>query len=101
MSRLSRGADVCVVGAGIVGLAAADALRRSGVDVVCLERGRAGCGQSAGLTRTLRHLHDAQRLVQTAKAARRGWEKWEPEAGPQLLGDEGELEVPVLDANDA
>ena len=101
MSRLSRGADVCVVGAGIVGLAAADALRRSGVDVVCLERGRAGCGQSAGLTRTFRHLHDDQRLVQLAKEARRAWKEWEGEGGQQLLGEEGVLEVPASDAHAA
>ncbi|TMK98048.1 MAG: FAD-dependent oxidoreductase [Actinobacteria bacterium] len=93
------GADVAVVGAGILGLAAADALRRAGADVVGLERGEAGFGQSAGLTRSFRHIHDDQRLVELAKEARRGWKQWEAEAGGRLLGEEGVLEVPATDAH--
>src|SRR5437588_810040 len=97
----TRRTEVCVVGAGIVGLAAADALRRAGADVVCMERGLAGHGQSAGLTRTFRHLHDDRRLVELAKEARRGLSEWERESGRRLLGEEGVLEVPAAHAHTA
>jgi sarcosine oxidase len=88
-----RGVEVAVVGAGIVGLAAADALARSGVNVVCLERGAPGSGQSAGMTRIFRHLHWRPELVGLAREARAGWAEWESRAGRRLIGDEGTLLV--------
>ena len=44
-----------VVGAGIVGLAAAHALRARGADVTLYESGPPGGGQSAGQGRIFRH----------------------------------------------
>jgi sarcosine oxidase len=80
-----------VVGAGVVGLAACDALARRGVDVCCLERGEPGQGQSAGLARGFRHLHAEPALIRRAVAAREGWRAWEERSGLTLLGREGAL----------
>jgi sarcosine oxidase len=82
---------VAVVGAGIVGLAAADALVRAGVDVVCFEAAEPGSGQSAGHTRVFRHIHDRADLVELVSRARRGWDEWGELAGEPLVGDEGVL----------
>lgn len=87
----SSTSDVCVVGGGIVGLAAAFALRARGVDVVCMERATAGDGQSAGRTRQFRHLHADPELTTLAIHSRPLWRRWEAEFGLALLGDEGAL----------
>ncbi|MQA84673.1 MAG: FAD-dependent oxidoreductase [Streptosporangiales bacterium] len=42
-----RGADVVVIGAGVIGLAAAGELRRAGVDSVVVLEGRGGVGQGS------------------------------------------------------
>src|SRR6185503_9933968 len=83
-------AEVAVVGAGIVGLAAADALARAGVDALCFEAAEPGRGQSAGYTRVFRHAHDRADLVELVSCARRGWDEWSELAGESLVGDEGE-----------
>lgn len=88
---MRRSADVVVVGAGIVGLAAAHALVRRGLDVLCVERGRPGAGQSAGETRIFRHLHEDDALVRLACAARGAWRGWEDELGLALTGPDGVL----------
>jgi sarcosine oxidase len=82
---------VAVVGAGIVGLAAADALARAGAEVVCFEVAEPGSGQSAGYTRVFRHVHDRAELVGLAHRARRGWDEWSDLSGQQLVGNEGVL----------
>lgn len=79
------------MGAGIVGLAAAHALARRGVDVLCVERGRPGAGQSAGETRIFRHLHEDDALVALACEARAAWRGWEDELGLALTGPDGVL----------
>jgi sarcosine oxidase len=84
-------ADVAVVGAGIVGLAAADALARAGVDVRCFEAAEPGSGQSAGYTRVFRHVHDRAGLVDLATRARRRWDDWGELAARPLIGAEGVL----------
>jgi sarcosine oxidase len=94
-------ADVAVVGAGIVGLAAADALARRGAEVVVLERGEPGAGQSAGSARGFRHLHATAEQIADAVAARRLWDAWSARAGEPLVGTEGALRLggdPAADA---
>jgi sarcosine oxidase len=87
------GVDAVVVGGGIVGLATADALQRRGADVVCLEAGVPGAGQSAGQTRIFRHSHEDVGLVRDAVEALELWRGWERRAGRRLVGDEGALLV--------
>jgi sarcosine oxidase len=87
----ARTAEVAVVGAGIIGLAAADALALEGVDVRCFEPAAPGSGQSAGLTRVFRHIHETAELVALAREARHGWDEWSGRAGTSLLGNEGVL----------
>ena len=84
-------AEVAVIGGGIVGLAAADALARAGADVRCFESAEPGSGQSAGYTRVFRHAHDRADLVELVIRARRGWDEWSELAGRPLIGDEGVL----------
>ena len=83
--------EVVVVGAGIIGLSTACALRRRGVDSRLFEVGAPGSGQSAGRTRVFRHGHDDERLVRLVVRARREWERLEDELGASLLGRQGVL----------
>jgi sarcosine oxidase len=83
--------DVCVIGAGVVGLAAAANLLDRGLDVACFERSEPGQGQSAGRTRQFRHLHREPELIELAVRAREGWLRWERRFGRTLLGQEGAL----------
>lgn len=81
--------DVAVVGAGIVGLATAYAVRRAGASVTVYESGQPGGGQSAGRSRIFRHAHDDPRLVEMAVTARRIWRDWEDDFGVELISDDG------------
>lgn len=83
--------DVCIVGAGVIGLAAAVSLRDRGVEVACFERSAPGHGQSAGRTRQFRHLHGTPELIDLAVQARHGWLRWEERFARTLLGSEGAL----------
>jgi sarcosine oxidase len=85
--------DVAVVGGGIVGLAAADALARRGADVVLLERFTPGSGQSAGAARGFRHLHATAGQIAEAVRARTLWDDWSARAGEPLVGEEGALRL--------
>ena len=87
----ARTAEVLVVGGGVVGLAAANALLDAGVDVRCLERAEPGGGQSAGYVRVFRHVHDRADLVELIRGAREGWDGWSGRAGTPLIGPEGVL----------
>lgn len=82
---------VAVVGAGVVGLAAACALRRAGAEVRCFERAEPGQAESAGLTRIFRHAHGDPAMVDLALRARAAWRAWEQRSGRRLVGDEGLL----------
>src|SRR4029077_108646 len=56
LARSALAPGVCVVGAGISGLAVADALVRDGLDVLVVDRGTVGGGQTA---RSSAHLASA------------------------------------------
>lgn len=90
---MGRTPDVAVVGGGIIGLGVADALVRRGADVVLLERGEPGDGQSAGAARGFRHLHATREQILDAVRARSAWDTWSERAGEPLVGDEGALRL--------
>lgn len=82
---------VAVVGAGVVGLAAARALERLGYNCLVFEKGAPGGGQSAGESRIFRHAHADPRQFELALAARRDWQEWEREFGAQLISSDGAM----------
>jgi sarcosine oxidase len=98
--------DVAVVGAGIVGLATAYALRDRGASVRIFERGVPGNGQSGGDARLFRHAHDDPRLVALAIESRALYREWEERLGAALVSDGGavllgppaERRLPALEA---
>jgi sarcosine oxidase len=77
---------IAVVGAGVVGLSAAYALRRYPVTVRCYEAGEPMGGRSRGGTRIFRLAHDTPSLVSYAARAREGWRRWERTAGETFIG---------------
>jgi sarcosine oxidase len=83
--------DVAIVGAGIVGLSTARALRDRGLHVTVYERHAPGCGQSAGGTRIFRLNHADGRLIGLAQRAQRIWRRWEDEYDVSLVGRDGVL----------
>ncbi len=90
---MARTPDVAVVGGGIIGLGVADALGRRGAEVVLLERGEPGAGQSAGAARGFRHLHATREQIVDAVRARSAWDAWSARAGEALVGEEGALRL--------
>jgi len=78
-----------VVGAGIVGLATAYALRERGASVHVYERGTPGAEQSGGDSRVFRHAHDDPRLVDSARTSRTIYREWEDELGVELVSADG------------
>ena len=98
---MARTPDVAVAGGGIIGLAVADALARRGADVVVLERGVPGTGQSAGAARGFRHLHATAEQIADAVRARALWDGWSVRAGEPLVGAEGALRLGGDVAGDA
>jgi sarcosine oxidase len=80
---------IAVVGAGVVGLAAAYELVRDGHEVRCFEAARPMGARSAGDTRIFRLAHASPGLVDWAARARRGWDAWSRAAGAPLVGPQG------------
>src|ERR1700735_1746717 len=79
--------DVAIVGAGLLGLAAARALAAAGRDVVVLEQaavGHPGSG-SKGSCRIFRLGYDDPGYVTAARRARGLWHELEAESGRQIL----------------
>ncbi|GAA0245478.1 FAD-binding oxidoreductase [Cryptosporangium japonicum] len=77
-----------VIGAGIVGLSTAYALRRYPVTVRVFDRAAPMTGRSRGGTRIFRYAHDTPALVRYAARAREGWNRWERTSGQVLIGAE-------------
>lgn len=86
---------VAVVGAGVMGLAAAHALVRAGHDVVVHERFRLGHdrGSSHGRSRIFRLAYADADWVRLAQEALAGWRELEAESGEELLVLDGLLEI--------
>jgi sarcosine oxidase len=86
---------VAVVGAGIMGSAAAYALARDGGDVTFYEQFEVGHtrGSSHGRSRIVRLAYPEVEFVELAKEAFAGWRELEDEAGVELLELNGLLEL--------
>ncbi|HZE04088.1 MAG TPA: FAD-dependent oxidoreductase [Solirubrobacteraceae bacterium] len=84
-------ADVIVVGAGVLGLAAAYELRRAGHTVRVVSADVPGSRQSAGLSRIFRLAHADGPLTEAAARSLGLWEEWEAAAGAPLLDRTGLL----------
>lgn len=85
--------EVAVVGAGVVGLCAAYALRERGVAVRVYEQGRPGNAQSGGASRVFRHAHDDPRMVVAARAARALWTEWGERLGVETVSGDGAIAI--------
>lgn len=103
----SKTYDVAVVGAGVMGSAAARALAEAGRDTVVLEKYHLGHdrGGSHGGTRLFRLAHDDEEHMLLATRARLMWESLEQVSGEDLLDVTGgvdhgvdPLEVEVFSA---
>ena len=88
-------AEVVVVGAGIMGSAAAYALARQGRDVLVVEQFQVGNkhGSSHGRSRIVRLAYPEVEFVELAREAIAGWRELEQESGHELLELNGLLEV--------
>lgn len=87
--------DVAVIGAGVMGLAAAHALQRAGCSVVVyeqFERGHAR-GSSHGRSRIFRLAYPEPEWVRLAQEALAGWRDLERETGELLLELNGLVEI--------
>jgi sarcosine oxidase len=87
------GPEVAVVGAGVVGLATADALMQRGASVVVYERAVPGNGQSGGESRIFRHIHWDRRLAGFALEGAGLWREWERRFDRELLSAIGVLSL--------
>src|SRR5438552_16206003 len=84
---MAERADVVVVGAGVMGLAAARALARAGREPLVLEQFRVGHthGSSHGATRIFRLAYEESEWVRLAQEALPLWRELEAESGETLL----------------
>ena len=93
--------DVILVGAGVVGLAAAFELRRQGRHVTVLSADIPGSVQSRGLTRIFRLSHADGPLTDAAARSLELWREWEQLAGETLLAPVGLLLTGDMSDRDA
>jgi sarcosine oxidase len=95
-----RTADVLVVGAGVMGCAAAYQLAKQGARVQLLEQFAVGHdrGSSHGPSRIIRLAYDGLDYVALARASYALWHALEAESGEHLLTPVGGLDVGTPDA---
>jgi sarcosine oxidase len=98
---VSFDADVVVVGAGVMGLAAARALAGAGRAVVVCEQFAVGHdrGSSHGGSRIVRLSYPEGRWVRLAQESYPGWRALEAECGRPLLELHGTLDLGAWEAN--
>ena len=89
------GEKIAVIGAGVMGLATAQALRRRGHDVVVFEQFEPGHarGSSHGRSRIFRLAYAEEEYVRLAQESLGLWRELEAETGETLLELNGLLEV--------
>lgn len=89
-----RRCDVVVIGAGVIGAAAAWELARCGATVVLLERFDPlhARGSSHGATRIFRLSHGDVRMVESAVASLPGWRALQEETGIEVLQTTGGID---------
>jgi len=94
-------AEVVIVGAGVMGLATARALARSGRDVVLCEQFEVGHehGSSHGGSRIIRLSYPEERWVRLAQETYPLWRELEAECGQALLEQPGTLDIGDWQAN--
>src|SRR5215475_4520871 len=87
--------DVAVIGAGVMGLATAYALTRTGHSVVVYEQFEQAHarGSSHGRSRIFRLAYAQPEWVQLAQEALAGWRKLEADSGERLLQLDGLIEI--------
>ncbi len=85
--------EIAIVGAGVLGLCAAHALRERGVGVCVYEPGAPGNGQSGGASRIFRHAHDDPRMVAAAHASRALWREWGERLGIETVSGDGAVAI--------
>lgn len=94
MNPSTRQADVVVVGAGIFGVCAAEALARSGAKVTLLDPGPVPHprASSTDISKAIRSDYGDDRLyTQWAVQAIEGWRRWNEESGQTLFHEVGFL----------
>ena len=91
---MSERRDVVVVGAGVMGLASAWALKRAGRDVTVLEQFEVGhpYGSSHGASRIFRFAYSETEWVALAQEALPLWRELEHESGTEVLSLTGLLD---------
>lgn len=92
--------SVAVVGAGIVGLAAAKALLDRGVEVDVFEHDAPGGAQSRGRSRLLTRDSEDPRLMDLVEESRQLWREWERKTGNGLLSQQGLISFDSLSVPD-
>jgi sarcosine oxidase len=83
--------NVCVIGGGIIGLAVAYELSRTGTAVTIVSADVPGSRQSAGRSRIFRLAHADATLTDAAATSSELWASWEELAGEPLLDRVGLL----------
>ena len=95
-----RIADVVIVGAGVMGCAAAYQLAKDGARVLLLDQFAVGHdhGSSHGPSRIIRLAYDSLDYVALARASYALWHELEAESGERLLTQVGGLDLGAPDA---
>lgn len=73
--------NVAIIGAGVIGLATAVALRECGVDVTCLDPRPPMSQRSAGATRIFRLAHGEPELIELARESQQLFRSWTERSG--------------------